>query len=117
HGELAGRMLDGHAFDRTLGHARDALRHGARQDARGRDGDGTEHADRNMAIVRYERARANVAAHARWRDQAHLRHDLFRNVAEIHARTDLQSDRFDLGLELLVRIELLRRFVARDAEI
>ncbi len=105
------RLLD------SVGHRRDALRHRARQDARRRDRHGAEHADRGVAVVRDERARADVTAGARRRDQAHLRHDLRRDVAEIHARADLQSDRLDLRFERLVRVELLRRLVARDAEV
>ena len=51
------------------------------------------------------------------RYQAHLRHGLARHVAEIHAWPELQTDLLDAHLQRRVRFELLRRLVARDAEI
>ena len=57
--------------------------------------DRAQHADRRVAVVRNEGARADRAARARRGDQAHLRHDLVRDVAEVHQRSGLEPDRFE----------------------
>ena len=64
-----------------------------------------------------KRPRAERAAGARRGDQRHLRHDLLRDVAEVHRRAGLQSDGFDARLELGVGIERIARLVAGAPEI
>ena len=114
--EHAGRVLAHEA--RAVGaRAQHGRRRRPRQPRRGGDRHGAEHADRLVHTVRDERAGAQVAAVARRRDERDLGDTGAGDVAEVHHRPGREADRLDAGAQLGVRLELLRRLVAGDADV
>ena len=85
--------------------------------ARRRDADRAEHADRFVHLVGDEVSRRHHAAVRGRRDQAHFRHGLLGDVAEMHQTPGRESHCLDARFQLGVGLELGRRLAAGLAEI
>ena len=99
------------------GTAADRRRHRPLKHAGGRHRHRAEHADRRVAVVGDEGARADRAAAPRRRHQGHLRHHHVGHIAEIHQPPGLKPKRLQARLELGVGVEPAAALVAGAAHV